>query len=229
MQVENMMEILQYTELAQGGFAGLLERRFVMDSKVFKRRANAGEVDGIGNFVYLADANFKPFGETGMHPHKEIDVISVMVHGQVAHKGSLEHGASLNAGDVQVQRAGAQGFSHNEVNPNSTPNQMIQLWVLPDNKGEKAGYKVYQPQQGNLVKIYGGDKKQQQTFHSNTSIYVANANSGQEFNHPGEAMAYLSKGAATINGKQVMARSLIRVKDGLIFKAKTDAQLIIIS
>ena len=42
-------------------------------------------------------------------------------------------------------------------------------------------------------------------------------------------MAYLSKGAATINGKQVMARSLIRVKYGLTFKAKTDAQLIIIS
>ena len=223
------MEILQYKELPQGGFAGLLERRFVMDTKVFNRSLGAPEVNGIGNFVYLADANFKPMGETGMHPHREIDVISVMVEGQVAHKGSLEHGASLHAGDVQVQRAGGEGFSHNEVNPNSTPNQMIQLWVLPDNKGEKAGYKVYQPQQGKLVKIYGGNKKQQQTFNSKTSIYVANANSGQEFNHPGAAMAYLSKGQATINGQQIIARSLVRVKDGLNFKAKTDAQLIIIS
>jgi len=223
------MEILQYTELAQGGFAGLLERRFVMDSKIFNKSAASPEVDGIGNFVYLADANFKSMGETGMHPHREIDVISVMVQGEVAHQGSLEHGASLKAGDAQVQRAGGEGFSHNETNPNSTPNQMIQLWVLPDNKGEKAGYKVYQPQQGKLIKIYGGDKEQNQTFDSKTSIYIANANSGQAFNHSGESMAYLSKGDATINGQHVIARSLLRVKDGLHFEALTDAQLIIIS
>ena len=224
-----MMKILKYSELAQGGFAGLLERRFVMDSRVFKRAQNAAEVDGIGNFVYLADANFTPRGETGMHPHREIDVISVMVDGEIAHKGSLEHGGSLRAGQAQVQRAGGEGFSHNEVNPHSTPNQMTQLWVLPDKNGEKAGYKLYSPKLGELTKIYGGSTKQQETFYSKTAIYVGNASADDEFNHKGSAMAYLSKGHGTINGEKITPRTLVRVSDGLQFVATTDAQLIVIA
>ena len=45
-----------------------------------------------------------------MHPHKEIDVISVMMEGRVSHEGSLEHGQSLETGQVQVQRAGGRRF-----------------------------------------------------------------------------------------------------------------------
>lgn len=223
------MQQLTYSELPQGGFAGLLERRFVMDTRVFNRSMNAPEVNGIGNFVYLADANFKPHGETGMHPHKEVDVISVMVGGEIVHKGSLEHGGKLTAGDVQVQRAGGEGFSHNEVNPHSVPNQMIQLWVLPDRSGEAAGYKHYQPEHGKLVKVYGGDMKQQTTFYSKTAVFVANASPEQQFSHQGEAIAYLSKGSALINGERVPPRTLISAVDGIEFKALTEAQLIIIS
>ena len=54
------MDILKYDDLHQGGFAGLLERRFVTDSRLFGERKKAGVADGIGNFVYLADANFNP-------------------------------------------------------------------------------------------------------------------------------------------------------------------------
>lgn len=223
------MEKLAYSELPQGGFAGLLERRFVMDARVFRRSAKSLEANGIGNFVYLADANFKPFGETGMHPHKEVDVISVMVDGEVSHQGSLEHGGKLKTGDVQVQRAGGEGFSHNEVNPHSVPNHMIQLWVLPDNKGEPAGYKYYQPKSGKLSRVYGGTRDQSDTFHSKTSIYVGSAAPQQSFDYAGKAMAYLSKGQAIINDEKIEPRTLIKVNDGLRFTAISDSQLIIIS
>lgn len=224
------MDILKYDELEQGGFAGLLEKRFVMDSKVFSRPQPGNHVNGMKNFVYLADANFNPYGETGMHPHREVDVISVMVDGEISHQGSLEHGSNLQSGQVQVQRAGGQGFTHNEINPNASINQMIQLWVLPDNKGELAGYKSYQPEQGGeLTKIYGGNSGSADTFDSNTSIYVANAGPGQEFNFPGNAMMYLSKGQAEVNNNQLEARTLVRVDDGLAIKTSSAAQIIIIS
>ena len=74
-----MMQVLTYNDLPQGGFAGLLERQFVTDKRVFGTRKHPVTQDGIGNFVYLADANFIGNGSTGMHGHKEIDVISVMV------------------------------------------------------------------------------------------------------------------------------------------------------
>lgn len=226
-KLEINMDILKYDELPQGGFAGLLERQFVTDARLFGDRKRAAVSNGIGNFVYLADANFKPQGETGMHPHREIDVISVMVEGQVQHAGSLEHGQGLEPGMVQVQRAGAEGFVHNEINPDDSPNHMIQLWVLPDDAGEPAGYHVYSPENGSRLQVYGGYKNQTERFYSQTAIDVANIDAKQTVTHDGEVMAYLSKGSGIVNGKRIAARTLIR-SDGLDFKAETSAQLILV-
>ncbi len=146
------MKVLTLEQLPQGGFAGLKEKQLVKDSRVFNKAIGTQAFDGIGNFVYLADANFEPFGETGMHPHHEIDVISVMAKGRISHAGSLEHGQSLETGWAQVQRAGGEGFSHNEINPDDETNKLIQLWVLPEVSGQKAGYKAYQPVIGNRVR-----------------------------------------------------------------------------
>ena len=222
------MEILKFENLTQGGFAGLIERRFVMDQRVFGASKNPEAFNGLGNFVYLADANFLPKGETGMHSHKEIDVISVMVDGRVSHAGSLEHGQSLQSGAAQVQRAGAQGFSHNEINPDDSQNNMIQLWVLPDEAGEAAGYKMYEPKPGEVTHIYGGPKGRQDTFYSGTSIDVANPRVGQTIKQAGQVMAYLTRGKGTINGEQVNGRTLVRSDSGVEFVAQEDSQLILI-
>jgi redox-sensitive bicupin YhaK (pirin superfamily) len=221
------VNILKFDDLHQGGFAGLIERRFVTDTRVFGAAKESDAVEGIGNFVYLADANFMPNGETGLHPHREIDVISVMVEGRIDHEGSLQNGQGLDTGTVQVQRAGAEGFSHNEVNPDDAENQMIQLWVLPDEAGEPAGYKVYQPQAGERAHVYGGPKDQDETFYSATSIDIVNVASGQSVSQTGETMAYLTKGSGAVDGDPVQARTLIRTTD-FEFTADTDSQLILI-
>ena len=222
------MEILTFDQLPQGGFAGLKERRFVTDQRVFGTPSQAKTMNGIGNFIYLADANFNPKGETGMHGHREVDVISVMVEGRVSHAGSLEHGQGLEAGYSQVQRAGAQGFEHNEINPDSTSNHMIQLWVMPDEAGEQAGYKMYPPVKGEVTHIYGGNKYQSKTFYSNTFISVANTFAKQTIKQDGPVMAYLSKGNGRVNGQRIEARTLIRSETGLSFEAETESQLILI-
>lgn len=90
----------------------------------------------------------------------------------IAHQGSMGHGEDLKANDVQVQRAGGEGFSHNEVNPDDEWNRMIQLWVLPEQAGQAASYKVYQPKQGISTRVYGGFSEQD-AFPSHTSIDVA--------------------------------------------------------
>ncbi|MBU2969795.1 pirin family protein [Pseudoalteromonas sp. C2R02] len=222
------MDILTFDELPQGGFAGLIERQFVTDRRVFKNQKNKHVFDGIGNFVYLADANFLPKGETGMHGHKEVDVISVMVEGEVSHAGSLEHGKGLVAGSVQVQRAGAQGFKHNEINPNSQPNHMIQLWVMPDELGEPAGYKTYQPADGKVMHIYGGDKNQSDTFYSKTAIDVGQLKEGQSTLKSGPVMAFISKGSGIINGKKIYARTLVKSNEPILFEALEQSQIIFI-
>jgi redox-sensitive bicupin YhaK (pirin superfamily) len=112
------MEILKRDSLKEGGFAGLKEHRLIKAPRLFGAQGNNdGSWPGLGKFVYLADARFMPHGETRMHSHHELDVISLMVDGNIKHEGSLETGKDLSRSDVQVQRAGGEGFSHNEINP----------------------------------------------------------------------------------------------------------------
>ena len=220
------MQILHKGDLHLGGFAGLKEHRLLVDTLVGGRDDTW---DGIGNLVYLADAYFDPHGETKMHSHRELDVISVMLDGSINHEGSLENGASISAGQVQVQRAGGEGFAHNEVNPHSSKNRMIQLWVLPENKGEKAGYKLYDVEQNKLTQIYGGTKEQTETFDSHTALEVGRFSKDYSITKEGDFLVYLTEGTAILNDTLVKDGDLIRGRD-LYFKATSEyAQLIIIS
>jgi len=220
-------KILHRDDLQLGGFAGLKEHRLVMDPRAFGPYVNPGTWPGIGNFVYLADARFDPKGETHMHDHREVDVISVMVEGRIAHEGSLEHGQELNPLDVQVQRAGGEGFSHNEINPDDSKNRMLQLWMLPDKAGEPAGYRHYQPQWGEVARVYGGNEDQPDIFPAQTVMDVALLDPDQEVSVSGEFIAYLAQGGGTTNGESVSDGDMVRGGD-LNFKASDKTQIVII-
>ncbi|WP_083714772.1 pirin family protein [Phaeobacter inhibens] len=221
------LEILHRDTLTEGGFAGLKEHRLVTGKKLWGDRANPDAWDGIGNFVYLADARFNPKGETTMHPHKEIDVISVMVEGRVAHQGSLEHGGSLDTNDAQVQRAGGEGFKHNEVNPDETQNRMLQLWVMPEVKGEPAGYKKFSPTWGETVRIYGGLPDHTKSFSAETTIDVAMLTAGQSIELTAPYLAYVAKGDGQFETTHLTGGDLIRGANGT-FTATTDVQFILV-
>ncbi|MBX2861580.1 MAG: pirin family protein [Vampirovibrio sp.] len=224
------IETMHRDDLPLGGFAGLKEHRLVVDAQLgWGGSDTVNTWNGLGNFVYLADAHFLPKGETRLHPHKEIDVISVMVEGRIAHEGSLHHGQSMTANQVQVQRAGGEGFKHNEINPDETRNRMIQIWVLPETPGEPARYKFYDLEKGNLTRIYGGSKNQQDTMDSHTLLEVGRLAEGQAVSKNGEFMAYVTRGSGDLNGSPVKEGHLVRGQN-LVFKAaEDDVQLIVIT
>lgn len=220
------MEILHREDIPLGGFAGVREHRLVMDPRAFGVHAHPGTWSGIGNFVYLSDARFVPQGETRMHDHHGIDVISVMVEGRISHGGSLEDGQEVSANQVQVQHAGGEGFSHNEINPDNTENRMIQLWALPEEEGQSAGYKVYQLEKGVSTRVYGGEADQDETFPGRTLIDVALLVPGQNVTVEGPFVAYLTRGRGSANGEAVAEGDLIR-GDRLAFEASEDGLLIV--
>lgn len=221
------MEILHRDDLERGGFAGLREHRLVTDRRLFGEAKSSKTWDGIGNFVYLADARFLPKGETRLHSHKEIDVISVMVEGRIIHEGSLEHGQELKGHYVQVQRAGSDGFTHNEINPDDIENRMIQLWVLPEQLGQSPEYRLYSISDGELHRVYGGEASQDETLDSHTLIDVGVIPAGGSISMNTSVLTYITSGAGILNGQPVKDGDLIR--DGkLEFHADKDTQLIII-
>lgn len=226
------MKVLTRDSLPLGGFAGLTEHRLVTDSRVFAGRKSPYTLEGLGQFVYLADARFNPHGDTTMHPHKEIDVITIMLEGEVTHEGSLEHGKSLKAGEVQVQRAGGEGFAHNEINPHDTRNRLLQVWALPEEAGQPASYKHYQPQIHGVTRIYGGDKSQQETFDSSTYIDIVRLEKGDKFATKSQTMAYVTKGHVSFveNGETVngLDGTLARGNQ-LTIDAQEDSEIVVIT
>jgi len=223
----NDTQILHKHDLPLSGFAGLKEHQLVMDTRVHRGHKKPDTFDGIGGFIYLADAYFMPHGETGMHPHREVDVISVMVKGRISHGGSLGDGGELAAPNVQVQRGGGEGFTHNEINPDDVENRMIQLWVLPQQKGEPASYHIYTPKQGEVTCIYGTTTGQVTTIASDTVIKIALLNTGQAIQFDTPVMAYLTKGSGIANEIKINDGDLVKFNH-LTFEATDDVQLIII-
>lgn len=192
------MNVLSKNSLPLGGFAGLREYRVVADSKVFGLNKPKGTSEGIGNFVYLADGSFIPYGETGLHPHKELDIVTIVIDGQLSHEGTLEDGSTLKKDTVQVQRAGGEGFSHNEINPDGTKNRITQLWILPEQAGRSADYKYYSVGSNGRHQVYGGSREQTNTLDSATIIEVIKLEANESISFAGEALIYLTEGQAEL-------------------------------
>ena len=220
------MKIIKRNNLRRGGFAGLRETRLVMSPNLFRGHREAGTSTGIGKFCYLADASFLPHGETRMHTHKEIDVISIMVDGRIRHEGSMGDGQELLVDDIQVQRAGSEGFSHNEVNPDNAKNRMIQLWMIPEDQEEPAAYQKFRAEAGERTRVYGGPTDQEKTFTARTVIDVAHVDAGDSIRQPGRCLVYVISGVGVNDGETLREGDLIDTRD-INFKAETDSKLIL--
>jgi len=213
------MKILKKDTLKEGGFAGIREHRLIVDKSIGGR---SDTFDGLGNLVYLADAYFEPFGQTNMHSHKNIDVISVFLEGDVDHEGSLNHKVTLKQNQVQVQKSGKVGFIHNEINPNEKKSHIIQIWVIPQDVKDESTYELYDLKQGNITTIYGSDD-------INTHLEVASLNKNQKISKDGKFQLYITKGKAKINGVIIDQFTLIE-DTSLELEALSDiTQVIIIS
>jgi len=220
------MKIIRRNKLRRGGFAGLRETRLVMSPRIFRGQQEAGTSPGIGRFVYLADASFLPHGDTRMHSHHEIDVISIMVKGRIVHEGTLEDGQELVADSIQVQRAGEEGFSHNEINPDDAKNRMIQIWVLPESQGEPAAYRMFQAEANGRTRVYGGPADDDNSFAARTVIDVAHLKAGESLKQPGRSLAYITVGAGSSEDETLREGDLVDTRD-FKFKALSDSKLIL--
>ena len=76
----------------------------------------------------------------GMHPHRDMEIITYMLHGELQHKDSIGNGAVIKAGDVQRMTAGT-GIVHSEFNASHTDSvHFLQIWILPERLNLQPGY-----------------------------------------------------------------------------------------
>ena len=95
---------------------------------------------GISALRVINDDTIAP--ETGfdMHPHKNMEIISYILEGEVEHTDSMGHTCKISAGEVQHLSAGT-GIRHAEINRSQDQNlRLLQIWLLPNQKSLKPSY-----------------------------------------------------------------------------------------
>ena len=76
----------------------------------------------------------------GMHPHENMEIISIPLSGELEHKDSMGNTSTIKNGDIQVMSAGT-GINHSEYNPNEIePVKFLQIWVIPNKKNVTPRY-----------------------------------------------------------------------------------------
>lgn len=76
----------------------------------------------------------------GAHPHDNMEIISIPLSGDLAHKDSIGNGSIIRQGDIQVMSAGT-GITHSEMNPNADiPVKFLQIWVFPNKRNVTPRY-----------------------------------------------------------------------------------------
>src|SRR5215469_16459629 len=88
----------------------------------------------------LNEDRVQPGEGFGMHGHRDMEIVTVVLEGALEHKDSLGSGSVLRPGRVQRMTAG-RGIRHSEFNPSATePVHLIQIWILPEREGLPPGY-----------------------------------------------------------------------------------------
>lgn len=84
------------------------------------------------------------------HPHKDMEILTYVRQGRVAHKDSMGNATEVQAGEFQIMSAGT-GIRHSEYNPsNDELLHLFQIWILPQQKGLEPRYaqRSFEPQSG---------------------------------------------------------------------------------
>ena len=147
----------------------------------------------------------------GMHPHRDMEILTYIVDGELSHRDSMGRGATIKRNDVQRMSAGT-GVMHSEVNQSDKPVHLLQIWILPEAKGLKPSYedKTISPEEKKnrlrLIASHDG-RDDSTTIHQDASVYASLLDSGKsvelELKPKRHAWVQLISGELDVNGTKL--------------------------
>lgn len=163
------------------------------------------------------------------HPHRDMEIITYVLQGQVEHQDSLGNVGQIKAGEIQVMHAGT-GIRHAEYNPSKTEDlQLFQVWIQPDTVGVKPGYtqqSFRREEKLNTLRLLvskdGRDDSQK--IHQDVDLYASILETSKtlEFKLRPERGVWiqLAEGELEVSGKVLKAGDGLAVEDEEILRIK---------
>jgi redox-sensitive bicupin YhaK (pirin superfamily) len=169
---------------------------------------------GFSDLRVINDDIIAPDSGFGMHGHRDMEIVTIVLKGQLEHKDSLGNGAIIRPGDVQRMSAGT-GVRHSEFNPSHTePVHLLQIWILPERPGITPGYEQRSfsdaDKQGRFRLIASPDGRESSvTIHQDAELLLALLSADQSVSYllPAHRSAWLhvATGSITLNGETLEA------------------------
>lgn len=145
------------------------------------------------------------------HPHHEMEIVSIVLEGEMVHQDTLGNTLSIKTGDVQRMTAGT-GLYHSEQNRGNKPVHFFQLWIYPDTQGLAPSYaqKNFTPEScQNRLTLLASNREEGDIVHLNTdaSIYRAALLDGRTVSYEPDRnrkiFVYVIDGNLLINGREM--------------------------
>lgn len=171
----------------------------------------------------LNDDTIQPGQGFGTHPHDNMEIVTIPLKGELAHKDSMGSKEVLKAGEVQIMSAGS-GLTHSEFNNSNTdPVSLLQLWVFPKEKNIKPRYAqsefdreervnkiqtVVSPDQNDSSLLINQD-----AYFSLSSIEKGNKVKYDVRKKGNGVYVFLIEGEAVIDGEKLSRRDAVGIED----------------
>ena len=175
---------------------------------------------GFGPLRVINEDRVQPGRGFGAHGHRDMEILSYVLEGALAHRDSMGNGSVLRAGDVQRMSAGT-GVTHSEYNGSDRePVHFLQIWIEPNVRGLAPGYEEKHfddaQKRGRLRAIASRDGRDGSvTIHQDAAVYAALLDGGESARfeqRPGRrTYVHVIRGSAHVDGEPLEAGDALKI------------------
>ena len=158
----------------------------------------------------------------GTHGHRDMEIISYVLEGELAHKDSMGNGSVIRPGDVQRMSAGT-GVRHSEYNHSQVgATHFLQIWIMPDRAGAEPGYQEAHfsvaDKDGKLRLVASPDGRDGSvSMNQDARLYAGLFDGSQSASYvlPAERLGYVhvARGKVSVNGQSLAAGDAIKLAE----------------
>ncbi|WP_309608485.1 pirin family protein [Flavobacterium sp.] len=176
----------------------------------------------------------------GTHPHDNMEIITIPLEGDLAHKDSMGNTEVIKNGDIQVMSAGT-GVQHSEFNPNEDKQtKLLQIWVFPNKRNVEPRYQQItlnpDDRDNKLQQILSPNPNDAGVWiHQDAWFHLGKFEAGKTTNYElkkeGNGLYFFNlKGEVTVNGQELSDRDGLGITDfkTLEIKANSDAEFLLL-